>query len=103
LLLDKIIELATDIQQPLSVLLRQCILLCYELKNESLKTWANQELNGYPDAHKVPEYRVMNAGATGVIWLSVSKCVPRYSSIIDERRAQMGCRVCSSPRTSERI
>jgi hypothetical protein len=27
---------------------------------------ANQELNGYTDPDKVPEYRVTNAGATGV-------------------------------------
>lgn len=66
MLLDKIIELATDIQQPLSVLLRQCILLSYELKNDSLKTWANQELNGYTDPDTLPKYRVITAGATGV-------------------------------------
>jgi AbiTii len=81
MLLDKIIELATDIHQPLSVLLRQCILLGYELKNESLKTWANQELNGYIDPDKVPEYRVMNAGATGVFnagyaFPNVSRAIP---------------------------
>jgi hypothetical protein len=64
-LLDKIIELATDIQQPLSVLLRQCILLAYELKNERLKEWASHELNGYSDPKEVPKYRVMNAGAIG--------------------------------------
>lgn len=44
MLLDKIIELATDSGQSLSVLLRQCIVLAYELKNDSLKAWANQEL-----------------------------------------------------------
>jgi AbiTii len=62
-LLDKIIELATDIDKPLSVLLRQCVVLGHELKNDSLKTWANQELNGYTDRQKVPEYRIMTAGA----------------------------------------
>jgi hypothetical protein len=64
-LLDKIIELATDTDKPLSVLLRQCVVLAYELKNDSLKAWANQELNGYTDIDKVPEYRVIYAGATG--------------------------------------
>jgi hypothetical protein len=66
MLLEKIIELATDTQQPLSVLLRQCILLGFELKNESLKTWANQELNGYTDPDALPKYRIVAAGATGV-------------------------------------
>jgi hypothetical protein len=65
MLLDKIIDLAIDNQQPLSVLLRQCIVLAYELKNPELKGWANHELNGYPDDAKVPEYRVARAGATG--------------------------------------
>jgi hypothetical protein len=64
-LLDKIIELATDNQQPLPVLLRQCIVLGHELKNADLKDWANHELNGYPDGLKVPDYRIVRAGATG--------------------------------------
>jgi hypothetical protein len=65
-LLDKIIELATDADKPLSTLLRQCVVLGHELKNESLKTWANQELNGYTDPKKVPEYRTVYAGAMGI-------------------------------------
>jgi hypothetical protein len=64
-LLDKIIELATDSDQSLSVLLRQCIVLAYELKSDSLKAWANQELKGYGDPDKVPEYRIVSAGALG--------------------------------------
>lgn len=66
MLLEKIIELATDTDKPLSVLLRNCVVLGHELKNDSLKTWANQELNGYTDPQKVPEYRVLYAGATGI-------------------------------------
>jgi hypothetical protein len=46
--------------------LRQCILLGYELKNESLKTWANQELNGYRDPEAIPKYRIVSAGAIGI-------------------------------------
>jgi hypothetical protein len=65
-LLDKIIELATDEDKPLPVLLRQCVVLGHELKNESLKTWANQELNGYADPEQVPKYRILHAGATGL-------------------------------------
>ena len=55
-----------NIHKPLSVLLRQCVVLGHELKNDSLKTWANQELNGYTDLHTVPEYRTMLAGAVGI-------------------------------------
>jgi hypothetical protein len=65
MLLDKIIELATDDKQPLPVLLRQCIVLAHELKNVGLREWANRELKGYPDSSNVPEYRTVRAGATG--------------------------------------
>lgn len=33
--------------------------------NDSLKTWANHELNGYRKKDEVPEYRVIHAGAVG--------------------------------------
>lgn len=49
MLLDKIIEMGTDNEpSPLTVVLRQCILLANQLKAPLLKTWAMQELNGYP-------------------------------------------------------
>jgi hypothetical protein len=64
-LLDKIVELATDTDKPLSTLLRQCVVLGHELKNESLKKWANQELNGYTDPETMPEYRIVLAAAMG--------------------------------------
>ena len=53
-LLDDIINLAVDGKQPLPDILRKCLLLAYELKNERLKTWANQELNGYEPALDLP-------------------------------------------------
>jgi hypothetical protein len=65
MLLVKIIDLATDIDKPLSVLLRLCVVLGDELKNESLKTWANDELNGYSELDKLPAYRIVIAGAKG--------------------------------------
>jgi hypothetical protein len=64
-LLEKIIELSTDSSQSLSVLLRHSIVLAHELKNDSLKAWANQELKGYAEPDKVPEYRIVPAGAQG--------------------------------------
>lgn len=66
MLLETIIESATDEEKPLPGLLRRCILLADELNNDSLKSWANQELNGYKDLERVPPYRVMYAGAMGV-------------------------------------
>jgi hypothetical protein len=50
MLLDEIIDLAVDSKQPVTALLRKCIVLAHQLKNERLRKWANEELNGYGDA-----------------------------------------------------
>jgi hypothetical protein len=64
-LLDDIINLAIDGKQPLTEILRKVLLLGYELKNDQLKTWANQELNGYDHGRNVPNYRIVPAPAKG--------------------------------------
>jgi hypothetical protein len=64
-LLDDIINLAIDGTQPLPDILRKCLLLGHELKNQKLKDWANQELNGYDSGREVPEYRIKDALARG--------------------------------------
>jgi hypothetical protein len=65
MLLDDIIELATDNQQSIAVLLRKCLVLAHRLKNERLKTWANKELNGYEHGDELPDYRIAPAQAKG--------------------------------------
>lgn len=64
-LIDEIISLATTRQTPISDLLRKCVVLAYQLKNGRLKTWANQELNGYKSGDSVPEHRKTLASAKG--------------------------------------
>ncbi len=64
-LLDDIIKTAIDGNQSLSMLLRKCLVLAHELRDERLKAWANQELNGYSTAENLPEYRIMRADAHG--------------------------------------
>jgi hypothetical protein len=64
-MLDEIVALAVDSKQPVSVLLRKCLVLAHQLKNERLKEWANQELNGYKSIEGLPDYRVIPAGAQG--------------------------------------
>lgn len=64
-LLDDIINLAIDGKQPLPNILRKGLLLGHELKNEQLKTWANQELSGYEFREDIPEYRIIGAPANG--------------------------------------
>ncbi|HEY4901310.1 MAG TPA: hypothetical protein VIH91_10885 [Terriglobales bacterium] len=65
MLLDDIIELATDNKQSVTVLLRKCIVLAHQIKNEKLKSWANKELNGYANDDELPGYRVSLAQAKG--------------------------------------
>jgi hypothetical protein len=64
-LLDEIIEAATDGKYPLPDILRKCLRLGHELKNERLKAWATQELNGYQDGQDLPEYRTVHGRAKG--------------------------------------
>jgi len=65
MLLDDIIDLATDNKQPITVLLRKCLILASQLKNERLKVWANKELNGYDADDSLPPYRVLTTLARG--------------------------------------
>lgn len=65
MLLDEIIALATDDKHPITTLLRMCIVLAHQLKNERLKKWANDELRGYNSTDNLPEYRTISAAATG--------------------------------------
>jgi len=65
MLLDDIIDLAADNKQSITVLLRKCLVLATQLKNERLKSWANQELNGYSSEEGLPDYRVTPAQAKG--------------------------------------
>lgn len=63
--LDDIITLAVDGSQPLPDILRKCLLLGHELKNDRLKAWANAELSGYRSQEDLPDYRILPAPAKG--------------------------------------
>ena len=65
MLLDDIVELATNDNQSITVMLRKCIVLAHQIKNERLKIWANMELNGYKNDDQLPDYRVISAHAHG--------------------------------------
>jgi hypothetical protein len=65
ILLDDIINLAIDGKQPLPDILRKCLLLGHELKNDRLKEWANQELSGYESREDIPDYRHVQGIAQG--------------------------------------
>lgn len=65
-LLARIIDGAITDDVKLVTLLRQCLILANDLDNESLKIWATDELNGYPDHNNMPEYRVTSITAKGL-------------------------------------
>jgi len=64
-LLDDIIRLAQDDQSSLPNILRMCLVLASQLKDERLKAWANRELDGYRNENEVPQYRKHGAHAFG--------------------------------------
>jgi hypothetical protein len=56
-LVDEIIDMASDAKQPLANVLRKCLILAFDLKNETLKQWTEKELNGFDRADEIPDYR----------------------------------------------
>jgi hypothetical protein len=80
MLLNDIIDLATDDKQPITTLLRKCIVLAQQLKNHRLRIWANEELNGYNSIDNLPEYRTISAAATGLFvdpgWARFQQGIP---------------------------
>jgi hypothetical protein len=61
-LLDSIIEMASDNKEPIGNLLRKCLILESQIKNEKFRAWLNLELDGYDRDHEeeFPDYRVFN-------------------------------------------
>lgn len=95
-LLDDLINLAIDGDQPLPDILRKCLLLGHELKNQQLKDWANQELNGYESPTDVPDYRIIPALARGN-FVGRHAQYKRYvipSLALEERHREFAERVC---------
>jgi hypothetical protein len=46
-LLDEIIEGAVNDTQPIGTVLRKCLVLEQQVKNEKFRIWLNNELDGY--------------------------------------------------------
>jgi hypothetical protein len=90
MLLDDIINLATDDKQSIVVLLRKCLVLAHRLKNAQLTSWVNKELNGYGEHNAVPDYRKTPAPSEGLFigpgWSQLTYPIPPSS--LDERHRQ---------------
>jgi len=107
MLLDDIIDLATDDKHPITTLLRKCLVLAHQLGNERLKTWANGELNGYDSAENLPEYRVIPAGATGLFvgpgWGRFQQGIPSIALEEQHRKFAESVEVAQSVGTLEHM
>ena len=64
-LLNEIIDAATDTTQPVSNTLRKCLILAFDLKNDTLKRWVEGELNGFDLEGEIPSYRVVTLNSMG--------------------------------------
>ena len=64
-LLKEIRNAAVDADVPIANVLRKCAVLGTQLKNNDLRNWALQELNGYAAEIDVPEYRKIGAPLIG--------------------------------------
>ena len=64
-LLKEIRDAAVDANVPIANVLRKCAVLGAQLKNNDLRDWALQELNGYKDGNDLPEYRKVMAPLKG--------------------------------------
>ena len=81
-MLDDIIDLSTNEDAPLAVILRKVLVLSYQLKNLRLTGWANAELDGYPSSGVLPDYRIVKTTARGTFLgpfgaMVTSKPLPR--------------------------
>ncbi len=65
-IIDNLIDELTHKNVPLTDILIMTKVLAHKLKNEELKKWIDDELNGY-SGDKLPEYRVLGCQITGTI------------------------------------
>lgn len=66
-LLDDIIAMAADDKEPIGSLLRKCLILESQIRNEKFRAWLNLELDGYDRDREdeFPDYRVFNCVSKG--------------------------------------
>jgi hypothetical protein len=66
ILLDEIIDAAVDEKVPIGTLLRKCLVLEQQVKNEKFRAWLDRELDGYDQMEELPPYRVFNCVNKGL-------------------------------------
>lgn len=64
-LIDRIIEDLVSQDSNLENVLLMTQVLAFKLKNEKLKTWINNELNGYDNQDEIPQFRIVATQVKG--------------------------------------
>jgi hypothetical protein len=64
-LLDEIIEGAVSDTQLIGTVLRKCLVLERQVKNEKFRLWLDNELDGYSNVDELPDYRTINSISRG--------------------------------------
>src|SRR5215208_7712296 len=79
-LLETIRDGAIGTGAPIDEVLQHCLVLASKLRNEQLRDWVRQELNGYDDNEELPSYRVVSVGirfnAVSPRWKAENQSVP---------------------------
>ena len=65
-LLDEIIDAAVDEKVSIGTLLRKCLVLEQQVKNEKFRAWLDRELDGYDRMEELPPYRVFKCVNKGL-------------------------------------
>ena len=100
-LVDEIIDGAVDGRTPLADVLRKCLVLSFQLKNDRLKEWVEKELNGYGREDTLPEYRDLQLHSKGhflgAAGASISN-LPLPLAVLDQKhQAYMRTAKCKAP------
>ena len=64
-LLNEIIDEAASDNTRLTTILRKCLIVAFDLKNDKLQQWVQNELNGYSQTDDLPPYRITRIVAKG--------------------------------------
>jgi hypothetical protein len=79
-LLDEIVDLLSTQDGSITDALLKTKVLLHKIGHQELIAWVNNELNGYPDKDKLPEYRVLPAqvlvNASNMAYIVTSHPVP---------------------------
>lgn len=87
-MLDEIVAAAVDDKVPVATVLRRGLVLASALRNDKLKAWLLDELNGYPDDKPLPDYRTAYIGAVGLFVGYAGSTIndqPLNAAVLDER------------------